>query len=314
MRVDNELVRRAHGTPCLAVVQARGHKLKRSGAEWIGPCPRCGGTDRFSINVRKNIWHCRQCAAGGDAISLVQHVDGIDFRAAVEAITGMASDRPSWKPPRQKAPRSRSDGSGLRIWREAIDPRGTIVEQYLDSRGLTFDPNLAGRVLRFNANCPFKLKDDLVIHLPATIALFTGITDNIARAIHRTAIKPDGSGKAEMPDSTSPKKMLGPTKDCCIKIDANETVLEGLGIGEGLETCLSVRVRGWRPIWCLGSAGAIANFPVLSGVEALTIFADHDESGVGLRAAQVCARQWRAVGREARILMPDVPGDWNDIR
>ena len=34
--------------------------------ELCGPCPRCGGKDRFW--VRKDAWGCRQCGQGGDAI------------------------------------------------------------------------------------------------------------------------------------------------------------------------------------------------------------------------------------------------------
>ncbi len=38
--------------------------------------------------------------------------------------------------------------------------------------------------------------------------------------------------------------------------------------------------------------------PILPGVEALTILADHDPAG--LRAADACADRWRRAGREVR--------------
>jgi DNA primase len=60
----------------------RGIKLKRVGAEQVGPCPKCGGEDRFSINVKKQVFHCRGCDGGGDVIALVKHLDGCDFLAA----------------------------------------------------------------------------------------------------------------------------------------------------------------------------------------------------------------------------------------
>jgi len=47
-----------------------------------GPCPVCEGTDRFSINTRKQVWNCRGCR-GGKVISLVQHLDGCTFPDAV---------------------------------------------------------------------------------------------------------------------------------------------------------------------------------------------------------------------------------------
>lgn len=39
---------------------------------YAGPCPRCGGNDRFSINVRLQAFNCRQCGGKGrDGISLM---------------------------------------------------------------------------------------------------------------------------------------------------------------------------------------------------------------------------------------------------
>ncbi|MCC4299462.1 DUF7146 domain-containing protein [Aurantimonas coralicida] len=55
--------------------------LKPAGtAESVGPCPVCGGTDRFSLNSMKNAWNCRGSAEGGgrDAISLAAHLGGHD--------------------------------------------------------------------------------------------------------------------------------------------------------------------------------------------------------------------------------------------
>lgn len=41
--------------------------------EYQGPCPQCGGDDRFSVNRAKGVWNCRQCGGGRDGISLVAH-------------------------------------------------------------------------------------------------------------------------------------------------------------------------------------------------------------------------------------------------
>src|SRR4051794_18444545 len=51
----------------------------------------------------------------------------------------------------------------------------------------------------------------------------------------------------------------------------------GLTVGEGVETCLSARQLGLRPAWALGSVRAIRTFPVLSGIEALTILEETDD-------------------------------------
>ena len=49
-------------------------------AEYHGPCPSCGGTDRFRINEYQNLVkvHCRQCGTDGfrDIINEMKH-DGV---------------------------------------------------------------------------------------------------------------------------------------------------------------------------------------------------------------------------------------------
>lgn len=69
--------------------------LKRvSTGEEAGPCPACGGTDRFSINRGRNAWNCRGADGGHDGISLAAHLSGLDvsqregFLAACAAALG----------------------------------------------------------------------------------------------------------------------------------------------------------------------------------------------------------------------------------
>lgn len=57
-----------------------GFKLTR--ANYAGPCPVCGGTDRFSISPSKQAWNCRQCGRGGrDGIGLIAFVREHDMRS-----------------------------------------------------------------------------------------------------------------------------------------------------------------------------------------------------------------------------------------
>ena len=78
----------------------------------------------------------------------------------------------------------------------------------------------------------------------------------------------------------------------------------GLGITEGIENGLGVLLMGWAPVWSATCAGGIDRFPVLSGIEclSLTIFSDDDE--IGIKAAKTCAERWCSAGREARITLP----------
>ena len=65
------------------------------------------------------------------------------------------------------------------------------------------------------------------------------------------------------------------------------------GIAEGIETALAVIGNfGFRPVWATLSASAMAAFPVLSGVECLTIFADNDHP-------KLHGNQYRQAGNSA---------------
>ena len=80
-------IERARNTRIEEIARQRGIKLNGK-TKHTGPCPKCGGIDRFSINTRKGLWNCRVCDRGGDVIAFVEHFDGIDFNAACEALTG----------------------------------------------------------------------------------------------------------------------------------------------------------------------------------------------------------------------------------
>jgi len=56
-------------------------------AEFAGPCPVCGGKDRFSIST-KQAWNCRQCGRGGrDGIGLIAHARGHDLSSRTGFLT-----------------------------------------------------------------------------------------------------------------------------------------------------------------------------------------------------------------------------------
>jgi len=107
--------------------------------------------------------------------------------------------------------------------------------------------------------------------------------------------------------------MMGRAKDAVIKLTDDADVTLGLGVAEGVENALTLAAYGWWPIWAAGSAGSIRNLPVLDGIEALTIFADVDDGGVGLTAARECAARWSHAGKLVEIQKPPAGTDWNDF-
>jgi hypothetical protein len=98
-----------------------------------------------------------------------------------------------------------------------------------------------------------------------------------------------------------------------VRLTRDEDVTCGLCLAEGLETALSAMAKGFRPVWSTGSTALMKTFPVLSGIDYLTVIADHDASGAGEAAAREVEARWRRARREAGIFIPESPGDLNDL-
>jgi putative DNA primase/helicase len=191
------------------------------------------------------------------------------------------------------------------LWHEGIDPRGTLVESYLVSRALRLPPELTDRVVRFHASCPWR-KGERVIRVPAMLCVMRNIHSDAITAVQRTALTPDGR-KIE-------RRMLGLAADAAIKLDCESEVSTGLTIGEGFETCLAARQLHFRPVWAVGSVGAIARFPLLSEINALTILEETGDNGASSRAVETCGVRWHDKGREVFVATPRVcVGDVNDV-
>lgn len=199
----------------------------------------------------------------------------------------------------------------LATWAASQSIVGTPAETYLQGRlaGATLPTGtLAADALRFHPRCRFGDHE-----APAMVALFRNVVTGEPQSIHRTALKPDGSGKAVLPDGGQAKRMLGTAKGAAIMLSPSDDVTTGLGIAEGIETALTlIACAGWRPVWAVGSSSNVTEFPVLAGVDELTIFADHDEAGQ--RAAEACADRWQSARRAWSILTPrPIGADWNDV-
>ena len=67
------------------------------------------------------------------------------------------------------------------------------------------------------------------------------------------------------------------------------------------------------PMWAAGSTSQLAKFPVLNGIECLTILADNDENEASVHAASSAYWRWKDAGRDVHIRQPKERGDLNDI-
>jgi putative DNA primase/helicase len=103
--------------------------------------------------------------------------------------------------------------------------------------------------------------------------------------------------------------MLGIVYRAAIKLDP--VIDETLAVGEGVETCMAARQLGLGPAWALGSVGAISFFPLIDGVQRLTVLGERGD--VSARAIKIVGTRWRKAGRRVRVVMPNVGSDLNDI-
>lgn len=322
-RLSDDAIARASGASIMAALQGLDLRLRKNGPhELTGPCPRCGGVDRFNINTIKGAWFCRGCdAKGGDGIGLLMHARGLQFREAVEDINGeSAVDRPVPAPIAAKAKVQDVDAAKLEAFRLSMAVKaiasmvpviGTPGEAYLrDVRKI--NTGALADVLSSTASIgwdreSFFREDGHRLdrrNLGCIVAVMTdALTGSPTGGISRTFLHEGQKiGKA---------KGLGPAG--VMRLTPDEDVLGGLHIAEGLETALAAMSKDMRPMWSTGSTSIMAKLPVLSGVECITIIADHDENGAGERAANEAGQRWLDAGREARVWTPPTLGDFNDL-
>jgi phage/plasmid primase-like uncharacterized protein len=178
----------------LAEVAARYTALHRVGARLGGACPICGGNPRkgrFEI-IDDATWVCAVCQDGGDVIRLVERVESVDFKTAVERLGGGATLNPEWaaelaadqakrRAASEKAENERRETERQRLyetWRKkALPIDGSIVQDYLKGRGL--EVPLGYNTLRIIHKMSYYVTDGKgsrprkVYNGPAMVAAFT---------------------------------------------------------------------------------------------------------------------------------------------
>lgn len=116
---------------------------RTGGGEFAGPCPFCGGHDRFRVQPERGRWWCRQCSPDDhwhDAIEYVQRRDGLGFRDACERL-GATTAHPrratdaAARPQRKLSPPVVEDAEPTAEWRERASAIVAECEAALWSEG-----------------------------------------------------------------------------------------------------------------------------------------------------------------------------------
>jgi DNA primase len=179
-----------HTFDLLPIVE-RDVQLKRAGSWYIGPCPFCGGTDRFNLHHTQDgwKWFCRHCGEGRyqDATAYIMRREQVTFPQALERMFG---EKPDWQvlnqrvreirqasEERQPPPAWQQRGYAFveecrqNLWK----PVGAKALDYLRGRGLT-DITLVKYEVGFNPEDRFDELSDWGLDGDGTVRIERGIT------------------------------------------------------------------------------------------------------------------------------------------
>jgi hypothetical protein len=277
------------------------------GGRWHGrygaaPCPVCQperrkGQDALTLAdgaTGRLVLHCKKSACGFLDILAAAGLRSGDY-APPDPVTLARREAEARAEAVKRAEQAR------RLWREALPIEGTPAARYLrEARGIPLERLPA--VLRFHPEC---WHGPTGRHWPAMVAAVQGAG---LPAVHRTWLRPDGSGKAPIEPA---KAMLGATAGGAVKLCDGPSRLV---VGEGIESTLSLLcglLDGPATAWAAVSASGLRGLHLPSQPGRLTIACDGDTPGRD--AAHALAERAHALGWRVGILDPGTGGDWNDI-
>ena len=269
-----------------------------------GPCPMCGGRDRFRFDDRdqRGTYFCSGCGAG-DGVQLAMGITGLSFRdvaVEVERIAGTV------KPTATRTERSDEDKIAVlrRTFRESKPiERGDEAYRYLAGRGLSvYD---LPESIRLHPGMAYRDDGKVLGTFPAMLATVTAAAGQ-AVSIHRTYLQ-DGR-KARV---SAPKKLMQglPLPGAAIRLTP---VSRTLGIAEGVETSLAASELFEVPVWSCISTSGVESFDPPKGVGHVIVFADNDANFAGQAAAYRAAHRLTLKGYEVEVVIPAMNGDWLD--
>lgn len=199
------------------------------------------------------------------------------------------------------APHETLSAAGRALWRAAhpVLP-GTPAGHYLAMRRCVLPP-VAGHLRWLPAH-----RHPTGHTGPALVALLSDAVSREPRSLHFTWLA--GGHKA---DVHPPRLLLAGHRKAgaVVRLWPDDSVTNGLGIAEGIETALSL-AHAHTPAWACVDAGNLAAFPALPGIETLVIACDRDPAGE--RAAAECAARWVAAGK-AVLVTQQATNDLNDL-
>ena len=282
-----------------------------------GPCPICGGTDRYRWKDDKGTgdYFCNQCGSG-NGVDLVMKVNGIDFLEAKRRIDAELPNSTLLIPKTDQREKFDPKELNERLWKESAKLDGTDpASRYLIGRGIRMEqwPNQLRYVMRASysdGDGRSKVKS----FMPAMVAKMVA-PDAKSWTLHRTYLDLSGH-KAKV--AKVRKMMPGNVPEGGAVRLTNSA--ETMGVAEGIETALSAMLMFDIPVWATLSAGAMVKWKPPKAAKHIIIFGDVDDTWTGPYSVMALAYRLR---RDGYSVEPRLPGwvipddgkvDWNDIR
>jgi len=262
-----------------------------------GPCPICGGKDRFRFDDKdgRGRYICNSCGSG-DGFQLVQGVTGKSFTQIAKAISDLLGEKPVLVQ-KDYTEENCQRAAIKNIWEAAEKPKvGGVVHRYLKNRlGLVWSSNA--------------IREVQGKHHWAMVSKICG-SDDTAQNVHLTYLTDDGHKADVLP---SRRIMSGPLPDgSAIRLAPAD---EHMGIAEGIETAIAASVMFKIPVWAAVNAQNLAKWKPPAITRSVTVFADNDESFTGHAASYTLAKRLTLqYGMNVQVLVPPVVGqDWADV-
>lgn len=289
---------------------------KHGGSFWVLMTGQAAGAWRDEAGVRgvdegdvvKLVQYCRQLPdlkeTRRECLKLLGISDAGGQRLSASEIAARDAERTAARLKQEAAEtetreKNAKGAFGLWMGADVLAPQsfpGSVVDLYLKSRAIDLVAGLIERqrhlpgALRLFAAHDYRTADGELIALPCMAALMSG-PDGKARAIHRTWLQPDGSGKATLPDPRENKpRKIWPAgwQGSVIRIakgagnhSPEEAARRGLSgpliVTEGIEDALACMLA--KPdyrVWAAGTLGNIGHVPVLPCVSKLIVCRDND--------------------------------------